>query len=535
MTMADEPKKIVIKIDGKDCEAMPGETILPVALRHGIEIPHYCYHPALSIVAQCRLCLVQVEGMPKLQASCSTPVRDGLVVGVQQNEQARKARNEMLELLLANHPLDCPVCDKGGECDLQDFTMRYGPSHSRYIEPKRVMPDLNLGREVLNRNRCVVCTRCIRVCSEVAGVEELTLAQRGNHTYVSPFADHTVENLLSGNMADVCPVGAITTKDFRFRARVWDLQTVDSICGLCSRGCNITVWQKDNRLHRITPRYNPEVNSYWMCDIGRFEYRFQSDEGRLMELRSNGTTGTWDTVVKKAAEILNAAVTANQSIGFLLTSSVSMEEAILVREMKERHFPNAVVAIVSPAGEEIRYKTFRISGDRGPNARGLQTLFDQKMGENLEKVRKCDVIYLLNSAPQDPFQQAGLKETDASNLKALIQQDILTRTWTRQATLVLPQATSFEMSGTWVNEEGRSQTFQKAVEPPGAAKPGWWILARVLTALGYDRPLQKFEDVRKMVSDDSAIGIQPAGPRIMGKRPWHSRYTYNHWGGEKNG
>ncbi|MBI2059124.1 MAG: (2Fe-2S)-binding protein [Nitrospirae bacterium] len=518
-------KKVHFKIDGRDVEADPTETILPVALRHGVEIPHYCFHPGLSIVAQCRLCLVAVEGMPKLQAACSTPIREGMNVMAHSSDPAKQARNEMLELLLTNHPLDCPVCDKGGECELQEFTMRHGPAKSRYDEPKRVQGDLDLGREILNRNRCVVCTRCIRVCKEVAGEDELTLSHRGSHTYVSPYPDRVVENLLSGNMADVCPVGAITTKDFRFRSRVWDLHPVDSVCGLCSRGCNTTVWQKEDTLFRITPRFNAKINSYWMCDVGRFEYRFQSDPKRLRELKSNGTAGTWDAYVRKAAGLLSQAVKDKRSIGVVVTTSLSQEEGLLVKELIDRFLPGARLALVSPKGEEIRYKAFWISGDRGPNRHGLESLFGKKVGEGLAEARSAQVLYVIQAGPEDPFELAGLPGGDLERAEAVIAQDILDRPAHKSASVVLPQATFFESSGTWVNGDGITQTFQKVVDPHGAARPGWWILSQLLRGLGFEKNFQKLDDVRTLSPDLSSQGVQP-----VGRQPWESRYTYDHWG-----
>lgn len=518
-------KKVTFKIDGREVQADPSETVLPVALRYGIEIPHYCYHPALSIVAQCRLCLVEVEGIPRLQAACSTPIRDGMVVKVHTSQSAAKARNEMLELLLANHPLDCPICDKGGECDLQDFTMRYGPTHSRYEEPKRRMSDLDLGREVLNRNRCVVCTRCIRVSSEIAGQEELTLAKRGNNTYVSPTPGQSVSNLLSGNMADVCPVGAITTKDFRFRARVWDLAKTESVCGLCSRGCNITAWHKQDRLFRITPRFNPRINAYWMCDIGRFEYNYQSDPKRLAALQGNGAAGSWDTAVRKAAELLSGAANRRRKIGILATTFLTQEEAVLLKELRDRFLPGAALTLVAPQGEEIRYKSFWISGDRGPNRRGLEAIFDQKVGDSGKALGSCDALFLINSGPKDPFELAGLTPADLGKIETVIVQDVLERPLSKQATLLLPAAVPYETTGTWVNVEGTQQTFEKAVEPPGAAKAGWWILARVLHALGHEKDFKRIEAVR---SFGATVHLDAKTP--VGRRPWQSRYTYDLWG-----
>ncbi len=286
---------VSLTIDGKTVTAEKGRTVLQAAIEAGIRVPYYCYHPGLGIDGSCRVCIVKIEKMPKLQTSCSTPVADGMVVHTQTPDVV-DARASVFEFLLINHPLDCPVCDKGGECPLQDFSYSFGPNESRMGFPRRVFDgegvkaDVDFGPTLmLNRNRCILCTRCVRFMKEVDSDAQINIVDRGYGSEIATFQEQGVHSLLSGNLMDVCPVGAITTRDYRFKARPWDNpEAVDTICTLCEKGCNTTAWLKAKpewakgaRLARMTPRFNPEVNGYWMCDIGRFDYHWIEGDGRL--------------------------------------------------------------------------------------------------------------------------------------------------------------------------------------------------------------------------------------------------------------
>ncbi len=284
-----------LTIDGRQVTAEKGKTVLQAAIESGIKIPYYCYHPGLGIDGSCRVCIVKIEKMPKLQTSCSTPVAEGMVISTQTPDVV-EARASVFEFLLINHPLDCPVCDKGGECPLQDFSYSFGPNESRMEFPRRVFDgegvraDVDFGPTLmLNRNRCILCTRCVRFMREVDTDAQITIADRGYGSEIATFQEEGVHSLLSGNLMDVCPVGAITTRDYRFKSRPWDNpEAVDTICTLCEKGCNTTAWikakpewAKGAQLIRTTPRFNPDVNDYWMCDIGRFDYRWIEGDERL--------------------------------------------------------------------------------------------------------------------------------------------------------------------------------------------------------------------------------------------------------------
>ena len=279
---------VSLTIDGRQVTVEKGKTVLQAAIEAGISVPYYCFHPGLTVDGSCRVCIVKIEKMPKLQTSCSTACTEGMVVTTRDPETTQ-ARAGVLEFLLVNHPLDCPVCDKGGECPLQDFSYSFGPAESRMDFPRRVFDgegvkaDVDFGPTLmLNRNRCILCTRCVRFMREIDGDAQISIADRGNGSEIATFREEGVHSLLSGNLMDVCPVGAITTREYRFKSRPWDNPgVVDTTCTLCSKGCNTSAWQKakpewakGSRLIRMTPRLNPAINGYWMCDIGRFDYHW---------------------------------------------------------------------------------------------------------------------------------------------------------------------------------------------------------------------------------------------------------------------
>ncbi len=286
---------VTLTIDGQTLAVEKGRTVLQAALDAGIDVPYYCYHPALGIEGSCRVCIVRIEKMPKLQTACSTLCAEGMVVDTRSPDVVQ-ARAAVFEFLLLNHPLDCPVCDKGGECPLQDFSYEFGPAASRMDFPRRVFDgegvkgDVDFGPTLLlNRNRCILCNRCVRFMRQVDGDAQISIQDRGNGSQIATFQEEGVHSLLSGNLMDVCPVGAITTRDYRFKSRPWDNPVAaDTICTLCSKGCSTTVWlrakpewAKGPRIVRVTPRFNPDVNEYWMCDIGRFDYHFVEADDRL--------------------------------------------------------------------------------------------------------------------------------------------------------------------------------------------------------------------------------------------------------------
>ncbi|MEO6224201.1 MAG: 2Fe-2S iron-sulfur cluster-binding protein, partial [Vicinamibacterales bacterium] len=340
---------VTLTIDGSPVTVEQGKTVLQAVLESGGHVPYYCYHPGLGVDGSCRVCIVKIEKMPKLQTSCSMVCTDGMVVNTN-TPDVEAARASVFEFLLVNHPLDCPVCDKGGECPLQDYSYSYGPERSRMDFPRRVFDgegvkaDVDFGPTLLlNRNRCILCTRCVRFMSEVDGDAQIGIFQRGVASEIATFEEQGVVSLLSGNLMDVCPVGAITTRDYRFKARPWDNPlAVDTICTSCAKGCNTTAWikakpewAKGASLVRMTPRFNAEVNSYWMCDIGRFDYHWIEGDRRLLQPHVRTGRGfdatPWADALIAIKNVVDAAGGASQ-VQVLLSGHASLEELYVLKQ-----------------------------------------------------------------------------------------------------------------------------------------------------------------------------------------------------------
>ena len=308
-----------IIVDGVAYEVAEGRTILQAlddlgVLMNGVDVPHYCWHPKLSIDGSCRLCQVEGEGIPKLQIACNTPVTDGMVIHTQ-SERVQKAREGVMELLLVNHPLDCPICDQAGECKLQDYAFQYGVPHARTREPRRALKKrVDLGPTIVfDQERCILCRRCVRFCREVPGTGELAVFSRGDHSVIETFPGVPLDNDYSMNVADICPVGALTTKDFRFKIRVWFLEDVPGVCTGCSKGCNVHLGVANNRVYRYVPRRNDAVNETWLCDEGRLSYKRIGADDRidghaLRDADGRRQQASVDAAVAAAAERLRAVV-----------------------------------------------------------------------------------------------------------------------------------------------------------------------------------------------------------------------------------
>src|SRR5687768_14924959 len=343
---------VTLTIDGRPITVEKGKTVLQAAIENGIKVPYYCYHPGLGIDGSCRVCIVKIEKLPKLQTSCSTPVADGMVVYTQTPDVV-EARASVFEFLLINHPLDCPVCDKGGECPLQDFSYSFGPNESRMEFPRRVFDgegvraDVDFGPTLmLNRNRCILCTRCVRFMKEIDTDAQINIVDRGYGSEIATLQEEGVHSLISGNLMDVCPVGAITTRDYRFKSRPWDNPAVvDTICTLCSKGCSTSSWLKakpewarGSQLVRMTPRMNPDVNSYWMCDIGRFNYHWLESDQRLRRpmLRQGAVLEkvSWHDVEPRLRDRIQEAGSADpSSVRFLVSAHADTETLFVLKEM----------------------------------------------------------------------------------------------------------------------------------------------------------------------------------------------------------
>ena len=476
------------KIDGKEITVDAGTTILKAALAHGIEIPHYCYHPALTIAGSCRMCLVELEGSPKLVLSCATEVKDGMVVHTR-TEQVRDARRSMLEFFLINHPLDCPVCDKAGECLLQDYTFKYGSSHSRMVEEKRVRPPKDLGGSILlYRNRCVLCTRCVRFFEDVVGEPYLIVENRGYHSDISIFPGRGLTHKMSGNVVEICPVGCLIDKDFLFNARVWNLQRTRSICPGCGSGCNIYLEHKENKIYRIRSRENQEVNREWICDDGRYIYHAFENLDRLTAPRAEKEAPLTQAA---ALQAIAGHISRLQQEGRLNEAALcgsawaTVEDNYMLRRLFADGLGIRTVLLNAPApeGEDVVYKSgFTVRADKSPNRRGAELVLgsSRELWQGLRE-GKIRTLFLLGGGAG--LQLTGEQKELLDGLELLVVWDVAAGDLVRSADLALPMTSFAEEEGTFVNVQGRLQRMHAALQPPAGIKPAWRSLADLAALL----------------------------------------------------
>ena len=475
----------LLKIDDNKFEVGKGKTVLEVAIENDIEIPHYCYHPSLEIAGSCRMCLVQIEGMPKLQVSCNTfigevpPARkvDGeydMVVHTK-NELVTKERKNILEFLLLNHPLDCPVCDQAGECYLQDYSFKFGNAHSRFDEDKRVRPNENLGSQiVINHNRCILCTRCTRFTREISGTSELFVEERGYNSKIAIIEDNPLDNLLAGNVTDICPVGALLSTDYIHKNRIWNMKKQPSVCQDCSVGCNIDVFTQKDKIIRITPRENHQVNGYFMCDIGRYGFHQYENIERITSPlhKSNGGFSeiSWDIAIKEIIDRLKT----NGSKTAAIASPFHTNET---NYMLGRLFHGLIGTFPFMEDKEITYPSgFRISGDRSPNKQGMYDLCPQIVKDLPSKIKKQNIrgIYILDNGIDielDDIWKKILKTMDF----VVVQSYVMT-SLSKTADIILPGLSPFESEGTITNDRGHVQWLRPSLPAPGDGRPDWEIL-----------------------------------------------------------
>src|SRR5918993_2059690 len=509
-------ENVTLTIDGRQLSVPKGTSVLKAAIEAGIQVPFYCYHPGLGIDASCRVCLVKIEKMPKLQTSCSTPVADGMVVHTRDAESV-EGRAGVFEFLLINHPLDCPVCDKGGECPLQDFSYTFGPDQSRMEFPRRVFDgegvrgDVDFGPTLmLNRQRCILCTRCVRFMRDVEGDAQINIIDRGYGSEIATFQEEGVHSLISGNLMDVCPVGAITTKDYRFKSRPWDNpEAVDTICTLCEKGCNTTAWikakpewAKGAQLIRTTPRFNPEVNGYWMCDIGRFDYRWIEGDERLQRPLLRSEAGAleptdWSNALAKVADRIKSS---NAGLAFLISAHASLEELFLIGKVGHAlNVPGGGVAIswrtrVKPQPPRVK---FRIPPIDAPNVNGAKDLgfpihagsdgsADLSAFKNQLLAGKVSALYVFDPGPDGSIGDVSwvIEARRSGKLKLLIVHGVLMTELAKAADIVLPGTAWVEKDAAYVNGDGRLQGASRAITAPGEAQEDWQVFVNLALALG---------------------------------------------------
>ncbi len=483
-----------VTIDGREVEVDPGTTVIRAAAQLGIDIPYYCWHPRLSVAANCRMCLVEVERAPKLLPSCEVVCRDGMVVQTK-SQKVLEARESVQEFLLINHPIDCPICDQAGECKLQDYYMQHDGTGTRFTEMKvEKRKTVQLGPTVvLDEERCINCTRCVRFMDEVAGNPQLGQFERGDRAIIGVFPGFELDDPYSANVADICPVGALTNRDFRFKKRSWFLKHTDSVCPGCARGCSTRVDQHDNVIYRLKPRDNEHVNQGWMCDEGRLTYKRVHNPERQISVPHERVDGElvpigWDRARQVIAEKLGGFVgESDGTLALALSAQITTEGATAFVELAEQVLQvdtYAIIAAPDGEGDEL----LRVA-DQNPNRAGCElvleaySIYDEGAQALLRALQQGAVKTLVLAGTDYP-------EPNEAWLKALTEAEAVlafASNWdetARAADLVIPMATYAEQDGTFVNVDGRMQRVNRAIKPVKGRKGTVEAAALTAAALG---------------------------------------------------
>ncbi len=529
-----------LTIDGKEVEVEKGANLILAAQAAGVEVPHFCYHPGLPVAGNCRMCLVEIEGSPKLQIGCNTPAADGMVVKTDTPKVA-KARQGVMEFLLLNHPIDCPVCDCAGECYLQDYYMLHDRAHSRLEEGKNKKKKAeDIGPHVmLDTERCVLCSRCVRFTDFVSKSHELGIFGRGSTEQIGLVEGARLDNPYSGNVVDICPVGALTDKQFRFKSRPWYLEDAETVCDGCSQGCNIVLNTNPNpynkvgqaRAYRVYPRENAQVNQFWICDEGRYSYP-SLDQGRAARAARRGLPIPWEEAVAELASGLKSALDSGGpgSVAFLLSPRLTNEELWAWARLA-RHLGVGQVE----AGDGIKRTGgadgYLIQADKNPNSEGARLL---GLGPRAGVLGAREV---LKAAGEGKFSALVAVEQDLGavlgmpaflelagrpGLLALVnahESEAASR-----APLFLPRAVYAEQEGSFTNRQGRVQRLRKAMEPWGDSRPAFALALQLGSALGQEpwagdaesvfldlaRGVPEFKDMTHQALGKSGLAVKSA-------------------------
>ena len=508
-----------IEIDGRPVEVPAGTNLIEAAKKLNIEIPHYCYHAGLTVVGSCRMCQVEIEqnGRTSIAIGCNTPAADGLKV-ITKSETVRKLRSSVLEFYLQHHPLDCPICDDAGECDLQNYYMAYGLHDSRVdlVEKIRKHKVHDVGPTVvLDSERCVLCSRCVRFCREIAGTDELGIFNHGGGAELMNVPGKQLENDYAGNVVDLCPVGALTDKDFRFKRRVWYLKRTTSICNGCSRGCNIFVdYEQDRaykdpqrRIQRLKPRYNRAVNEWWMCDRGRYSYHTVDSTDRILapatKSESNGHSLTIAEVLDRAAGKIQAAIKQNgpQSIAILGSARSSNEALFLLKQLAD-HLKLTTLDVTLASEPKGKEDEILMKADLAANRRGAREIgvWPGEGGSNGDEILEAakegeyDVLIVVNHDLSKQLSAREQKKLDdhCGYILYLTTHDSGT---VSLADDVLPISMWAEQEATYTNFQGRVQRTLKCFDPHGLSVPEWTIWQQLGQQLGFDLNFQSASSV----------------------------------------
>ena len=480
-----------ITIDGKPMEVPDGTNVLEAALSNNVNLEHFCYQRYLPVAGNCRTCMVEIEGPkgPMLTVGCNTKVAEGMVVHTL-SPKAKEAQKSALEFLLLDHPLDCPVCDKAGECKLQNQYMEYGLYDFRRGVPRDFKggKDLDIGEHIiLDQERCVLCTRCIRFVDEVPKTSELGIVNRGHASTITIFPDRRLDNAYSGNVTDICPVGALTLKEFRFKQRVWFLKKTESVCPGCSRGCNITVEHNKGKVFRFMPRDNSELNKTWICDEGRFSYDYYQTN-RVSEVRLGHGTSTLKDGIDSLANLLEGV--SREEVAGIGSPAAALEDNYLLKKLFEKRFNVKNLAAPFWAKKGSEDPILKLS-DKTPNAQGLKLLgIDSDGKELLAKIEKgaIKVVLMMHNNPFGQDEERAKKVYGKVN--ALIMLSVHQTKVAEHGSMLFPVRPFTEKNGTFVNATSRLQKFKQAIEPenPDVVEASLWIcrLAKALKVEGFE-------------------------------------------------
>jgi NADH-quinone oxidoreductase subunit G len=504
-------EKIKVKVDGREVEVpkttpdpLTGKpiptTMIQACTAVKVDVPHYCYHPKLPVAGNCRMCLVEFgtpalgpdrkpvmnpDGTPKIAKSprpaiaCATPISPGMEIYTN-TPAVKQMREGVLEFLLINHPLDCPICDQAGECKLQEYSVDYGKSESRFVEHKVHKPKrVELGpRIALDDERCILCTRCIRFTKDIVGDDALGIVNRGSYNTLTAFPGKEFDNNYTLNTVDICPVGALTSKDFRFKMRVWFLKETKSVCTSCATGCNTIVGSREEVMYRYEPRENDAVNSTWMCDYGRLNYKWINRPDRLAEVKSikDGARG-WSGALKEISDLLNTA--PQGSVAIIGSARQTNEELFLLKKLAAK--VGAMTDSIPRTGQSDK---LLLNADRNPNSNGarLTGICSAEMGAQIPKIAsgieqgKIKTLIVFG----EDVTKHGIGANLLGKLETLIVSDILPNETAKLAHYLLPGCAHVEKRGTFTNTKGRVQKFMKALEPRGDARPEWEFLHEIV-------------------------------------------------------
>ena len=517
--------KFNVQIDGVWHQFPKGTRVIEACEQVGVFVPRYCYHKKLSSPGNCRMCLIEmgfprlgpdrkpelgadgkpiINWMPRPQICCAQDVAEGMAVRTD-SPLVKECQRGVMEFLLINHPLDCPICDQAGECRLQEFSVDYGSSQSRFLENKVKKPkNVQLGpRVTLDDERCILCSRCIRFCQEIAHDDVLGFVDRGSHTVLTAHPGKSLNNNYSLNTVDICPVGALTSTDFRFKMRVWFLKETKSICTSCATGCNIVLGTREDVTYRLTPRENNHVNSCWMCDYGRLNYKYLEAPDRLLEpqIRSEGklVPADWPTAIGQAA--LQLKQFSGSEIAIVASGRMTNEELWLVAQLAN----SLGVKRIDIVPRRGKADHILLSKDRNPNTIGARLILGSSSAPgaklvNIASAVRSGAIKALVILKENAMH-LGLSVEELGKIPALVVMNTLPNEATKNATVVLPACGFAEKRGSMVNCKGRLQRLNRAIRPPGNARDDWEILRDLLQGVGGGDSLHSIEDVFRRISE----------------------------------